>query len=458
MAIDSPHQTFFTRQVQRLLDRIYGHSSIKDSLLDRAKGYFESEEFKASTENLTEDQERLHQLECTERQASLSAICAEVIELSEGETFNETNRKSAQLLGTIQLLSYTEGKKIAAHNERSKSLYKAILALRLLDRLIIDGLIVEPSILKYLEGCSGEDYLDFFNKDAAAAQRFINQIKIPVVMAALLQDIGNYHPQAQTILCGSDGKLNPFRTLELAQRKELLQINYQQTVKYLTDAVGIPVFVGNTKAERDSFYADEHEKQRFVQQLLKSSVNPKKSIGNVLKVPQIYSSIILSTKTSYNYKLLPQVFQVLNKNAELGACSQGVVDALYKVTGMFPQGFGVVYLPQGEFGEQGDCYEYAIVNALYPENPKQPFCRMVTRKLAFMGFGHDVVIKEDNNLYFSQTAKKLTTLSKDRLNEILALLSSNAQERKQLDLIPRCWHAKEYFSVKTNQKLWNKVE
>jgi hypothetical protein len=178
----------------------------------------------------------------------------------------------------------------------------------------------------------------------------------------------------------------------------------------------------------------------------------------VLKVPQIYVSIILSTKASYNYKLLPQVFQVLNKNAELGACSQGVVDSLYQITGMFPQGFGIVYMPHGEFGEKGDSYEYAIVNGLYPDDPIEPICRMTTRKLTFIGFGHDTIIKQGSNLYFPNTAKKLATLSKDRLNEILELLSSNSSERKELDLLPRCWHAKEFFSVKTNQKLWNKVE
>ncbi len=458
MALDSPHQTYFTRQVQRLLDRIYGHSAVKDSLLDRAINYFENEEFKASTENLTEDEERLHKLECNERHASLSAICFEIIELSEGENFTETNRKSAQLLGTIQLLCYTEGKNIAAHNEKCKSLYKAILALRLLDRLIIDGQIVEPYILKYLNENSGEAFLDFTNQDADAAQRFIMQIKMPIVMAALLQDIGNYHPAAQKIICGSDGKLSPFRTLALEQRKELLQINYRQTIKYLTDALGSPVFVGNSKAEREVFYGEEHEKRKFVNVLLKSSVSPKKSIGNILKVPQIYVSIILSTKTSYNYKLLPQVFQVLNKNAELGSCSQSVVDSLYKITGMFPQGFGAVYIAVGEFGEQSDCYEYGIVNGLYPANPQEPICRMVTRKLTFIGFGHDIIIKKNCNLYFAQTAKKLATLSKERLNEILDLLSSNAEERKELDLLPRCWHAKEYFSLKANQKLWNKIE
>jgi len=166
----------------------------------------------------------------------------------------------------------------------------------------------------------------------------------------------------------------------------------------------------------------------------------------------------LSTKASYNYKLLPQVFQVLNKNAQLGACAQGVVDALYTITGMFPQGFGIVYMPSGEFGEQGDCYEYAIVNNLYPKKAEYPICRLTTRKLTFISYGQNSVIPKSSNLYFTQTAKKLATLSKDRLNEILELLSSNSQERKQLDLLPRCWQANEFFSIKANQNLWNKTE
>ena len=37
---------------------------------------------------------------------------------------------------------------------------------------------------------------------------------------------------------------------------------------------------------------------------------------------------------------------------------------------------------------------------------------------------------------------------KMKSGEILELLSSNANERKQLDLLPRCWHVKDYFSIK----------
>ena len=62
------------------------------------------------------------------------------------------------------------------------------------------------------------------------------------------------------------------------------------------------------------------------------------------------------------------------------------------------------------------------------------------------------------NLYFAETAKSFSTISKERLNEILELLVSNYNERKQLDLLPRCWQPGEFFELKINQKLWNKVK
>ncbi|WP_019029560.1 hypothetical protein [Colwellia piezophila] len=458
MAKDSPHQTHYTRQIHHLLAMVYGRSSVKDSLLDRAIGYFEQEEFRPSDEKKSLQESSVEQMQRTERHSNLLSISLTILELAEGENYADNNRKSAQFLGTIQLIRPSEGKHVATNNEQRKSVYKAVLALRLLDRLILDGQMLEPYVNKFLTDISPEQYLDFADHDSEAYQRFTAQVKIPLIMASIIEDIGLYHPKSQSILLGGDGKLDPFRTLEVKQRKELLQINYRQTLKYVSEGVGMPIFVGNTKAEREQFIVDEQDKHAFIKLLLKASINPKNTIGNVLKVPQIYTSIIFSTKASYNYKLLPQVFQVLNKNAELGACAQLVVDALYKITGMFPQGFGVVYMPLGELSGTGDCYEYAIVNGLYPAKAEQPNCRMTTRKLTFIGYGQNTVIAINSNLYFTNTAKKLATLSKDRLNEILELLSSNSKERKKLDLLPRCWYGNEFFSVKANQNLWNKVD
>lgn len=450
------NQTHYTRQTQVLLSKIYGRSFLNDSMLERAINYFDNNEFIATDESVSPESLALQQLEQKDRHNHLQMICHEILELVEGDSFEDTNKKSAQLLGTIQLISPTEGNKVAENNEQCKALYKAILSLRLLDRLLLNDAVSDPYITEVLAEFEGYSYAEL---DSAARLRFANLVKIPLIMAALLQDIGNFHDHAQNIIRGEDGEQDPNRIIESEERKQLTKINYKQTLLYICNGLGIPSYIGNSKAERDQFVIDEQRKHQFLQKLIKSSFQAKQGIGNLLKVPQLYVSIILSTKSSYNYKVLPKVYQVLNKNAELGACSQKAVDALYQITGMFPQGYGVIYMPVDEMGEQGDCYEYAIVNQLYPKVPEQPLCRMATRKLAFIGYGHNIEVKKNNNLYFPYMAKKVATLSKERLNEILELLSSNYQERQQLDLLPRCWHANEFFSVKTNQKLWNrKVE
>ena len=456
MAKDSPHQTNYTRQIFSLLTKVYGRSPIRDSLLDQAIDYFTGEAFTPTDHIPSKDKVKVEKTQRSERATNLLSIAQMVFDLAEGANFAETNRKSAQFLGTLQLISPTEGRRIATSNEQSKAVYKAVLCLRLLDHLIIHENIEDTYINKYLGDISPAQYKNFSSHDYQAYQRFIDQVKIPLIMAALIQDIGNYHPKAQLILCGSEGELNPFRTLEVEQRKALLQINYSETLNYISEGVGIPNFLGNTKAEREQFLMVEQDKMFFITKLLKTSVNPKKSIGNVLKVPQIYTSIILSTKASYNYKLLPQVFQVLNKNAQLGACEQDFVDALFKITGMFPQGYGIVYMPLGDFGDSGDSYEYGIVNRLYPTDPEHALCRMTTRKLTYISYGQNIAIPTGSNFYFTETAKKLALLSKERLHEILELLSFDVKDRKELDLLPRCWHASEYFSVKAHQNLWNK--
>jgi hypothetical protein len=464
MSKKSLHQTHFTNQVQLLIDRIYGRSVLKDSMLDQAIEYFNhlDENQQTAPEGLEKKEQSKEegtgndQLRSSKAQrlTNLQTICLEIIALCESESVTECHRKSAQLLGTIQLLSPTEGSKIALSNERHKPLYKAVLCLRLLDRLCDDGNITEPFIKEYLAKLSPGQYHSFATVDPKGYERFLSQIKIPLIMSALLQDIGHYHPDAQRIILGAEGANDPFASLGIAERKLVLQISYRETVRYLVNGIGATGYVGNSKAEREQFNIVEQKKLVFIKHLLKSSITPKKGIGNLLKVPQLYSSMVLSTKASYNYKLLPKVYQVLNQNAQRGGCSQLVVDALYTITGMFPQGYGIVYFPINSSGEQQDNYEYAIVNQLYPPEPEHPLCRIATRHLAFVSRGQSIEVKRNANLYFRETAEKLKLLSKERLNAILVLLASNYDERKDLDLLPRCWQGGPYFSIKKNQKIW----
>lgn len=131
------HQTHFTSQVQLLIDRIYGRSILKDSMLERAIEYFNHQDAnqqlaqvsrlrkKSSAGDVTNNEQlRLAQLQ---RKTHLQTICLEIIDLCESEDTVECHRKSAQLLGTIQLLSPTEGSKIADHFLFSPGLSHALV-------------------------------------------------------------------------------------------------------------------------------------------------------------------------------------------------------------------------------------------------------------------------------------------------------------------------------------------
>ena len=470
--------TKFTTKVKILLTKIYGPSPSKDSVLERAIAFYDLEflsqgkvkslnnemaklvkiDSDKSNKKLLklerEQQENLKVLnaERNERAEHLQRICRDILELCEGESLAETKRKSAELLGTMQLLLPTEGSKVAVENERSKPLYRAVLALRLLDQICLKNSSSEDTLAQELMAIVAFDFKELRSGSAEAFRQFTNLVKIPVLMAAILQDIGHYHPNARKIIQGVDGKLDCFRTLQLEERKALLQINYRETIKYFLNGIGVVNYLGDSVAEKEAFDSAQTHTLRFVKQLLMSSFQPKLGVGNILKVPQIYAGIILSTKKNYNYKLLPRVYQALYKNAERGRCSRQVVDALYQITGDFPQGFGVIYIPNDV--EQDVHYEYAIVTQLYPEKPNEPKCRKASRQLTFIGHGHDLIVKKSNNLYFVETAQEFSNISKARLDEILSLLSSNYIERKELDLLPRYWQPGEFFLNKDNQKLW----
>ena len=148
---------------------------------------------------------------------------------------------------------------------------------------------------------------------------------------------------------------------------------------------------------------------------------------------------------------------MLEKGVEKGVYSPVAVSALLKITGVFPQGFGVTYIPKDSDRQDLDRYEYAIVTGLYPDDPRMPVCRMVTRNLTYNVSAQGCVVSVDNNLYYPTARKKLERISEERLLEILSKLVSNFEERKSMALLPKCWHPDEYFSYTKNQNLWNKA-
>jgi len=484
MTLGTIGKSTYSKSVSALISRIYDNTSVGDSVYEQAIRYFQQAEEQQAEKTELEQQvylfenrqqqvsqkdlalvernlqqaqsehntfQQARDAEAAVRMASLKKLCQDVLSLCQGESTEDTNLMSAKLLGTIQLLSPTEGKQVAPSNQKSKHLYKAILALRLLDKLLADGELNNAYVQNKFNASK--------DKKAAADEYdpFRDDVQVPLVMAALLQDIGSCHPEAQRILKGDDGKADEFRVLENDERTALLQISYRESLKYVTQGLGLDRYTGNSRDERDQHLKLEAERQNFVTFLLKNAIKPEHGIGNLLKIPQIYTSVVLSTKASFSYETLPKVTLVLEKGVEKGVYSKVAVDALIAITGVFPQGFGVTYIPKDSDRQDLDRYEYAIVTGLYPADIRQPICRMVTRNLTYNVSAQGCIISVENNLYYPQARKKLEKISEDRLLEILSKLVSNFEERKNMPLLPRCWHPGEYFSYVKNQNLWNKV-
>ncbi|MBN7821092.1 hypothetical protein [Bowmanella yangjiangensis] len=472
-------ESHYTKSVRNLIKKVHDQSPIKDSLYEQAADYFAmqsglSEQLQdlkqqvASTKDASSSRGEARHKDAQgklkrfnqhseegrlQRYKELHQVCEQILDLTDAISEDESARNFSRLLGTILLTTQTEHRKVALFNQKSKHLYKATLCLLLLDAMLADKQISNPYVLKHFE----KRVVNAKSKDEANQCPFRLYVKVPLLMTALLQDVGQSHPDVQAILKGPDGSEDEFRTLDREERQEMLKLSYQHTINYLKDGIGCGSYVGNSKQERELFNEAEKDKLKFVMTLIKSSLDPRQTIGNLLKIPQVYTSVVLSTKLGQAYDTLPKATLVLEKAAEKDALNGKAVQSFIRVVGHFPQGFGITYIPKDSDRRDLDRYEYAIVNGLYPENPSVPICRSATKNLEFTGLGHDLLIGVDNNLYYPQARKKLEVMSKERLLEILSKLVSNFEERKELALIPNCWHPYTFFSYAKHQNLWNKT-
>jgi hypothetical protein len=476
-------ESTFTKAVTTLVKYIQSNTPIKDSLFEQAQLYFEtSDENKQARlvlqekinniENLLQAadnktkvnmKKKLYAAQLafkkelsrqqqarTLRITAVIELCTNLLVLCEAGNWQETQVKSAKLLGTLQLLSPGVGAKLARQNQRFKPAYKGVIALRLLDKLLKD-----EKISNHYINDRYQEELRYPDQEGDLSQ-FQRDVAIPVLIAALFQDVGLMHPKAQLILKGEDGTLDEFRVLGKEDRLALLKINHKQTLDYISHGLGMRQYIGNSKEERADFERNEKEKLAFTRTLLVDALKPKLGVGNLIKVPQIYASVIFSSKQSYNFLDLPKAGLVIARAAEGGAISKVVADYLLSIVGHFPQGYGITYIPKDDDNQDMDRYEYAIVTELNPTDPYIPRCRVATRNLTFISNGQTISVKRESNLYFSVAKKKLEKINPARLEKILLKLVSNFEERINLDLIPSFWNPYGFFCYTKLQNLWKK--
>jgi hypothetical protein len=476
------HSTSYTRSVQSLLKNIQGPGNTQ-TLYAHAREYFaHADEDKAKLESINErivsakgklkntsyavrktqtgkiemlmfslQDERLRQDELRlMRLDKATEVCLEILSLSEGKDFEDTAYKSAKFLGTILLLSPSQGKTLSELHQRMKPAYKAVLSLRLLDKLMLDELIKKPYVLEHY------DVRKRYGSSEGISVGMTQTILLPIMMAAIFQDIGLEHPDSLALLKGDDNQ-DVFRPLEAEELPIITKLNYKNTQDYIANGLGCQKYLGNSNEQQKKFEQQEKTRLRFQQGLIKDAVVSRQSFGDIIKIPQVYASVVLSTKRNYQRKDLPKAALLIEQLAENKTVNHQAARAFLSVVGYFPQGYGICYIAKDIRGGEVDGYEYAIVNSLYPIDPKEPTCRKVSRHLRYVSPAGVDVIEQEYNLHFDPSRKKLSKLDKNRLLEVMHKLVHKFDPADAANLIPAYWEPYEYFTQKINQNLWNQL-
>lgn len=385
------------------------------------------------------------------RQARLTRtleVCLTLLSLISGNSYAETELKSAKLLGTLLLLSPGTGKSLSVVHQRLKPVYKAVLSIQFVAQLESSNSIRNNYLVKHQVADGQSLSQDFWSQDYTQA------VVLPIMLAAIFQDVGLMHPDAMEILEGNKGnKLNPFRILEPEQRNAILSLNNQYTMQFLNYGLGVQIYKGHDKEQKVRFDRMENERLAFQQSLVSDAGKSKKGVAEIIKVPQIYTSIVLSTKQDYKRSDLPKAALILEQMANKGAASQKAVDEFIKLVGYFPQGYGVCFIPETQVG--GSKYEYAIVNQLSPTEKQIPKCKIVTKKLMFTISGKNLDISIKKNLHFATARKSISAMSQQRVTEIMGALTHNFNAATDDMPLPSYWEPHEMFISKGLQNIWS---
>ena len=460
--------TSYTQQVKELVAQFHDNKKYAHTVVSDAREYFSNAaKYNAQKKDLTEDyqkaasdnakallKDKLKQLDLTsegerlERVDRLNQFTDKFLSLTDADSESETRIASAKFLGTLLLITDAHKDDLPQQHQLLKPLYKAALALRLVDDVLAKGNIKHSYLGKYIDSLSRYTGNQFW------LERWKQELAFPIVKAALMQDIGLYHPAAEDVLYGNSKDKDPFRLLDELERKMLLKLNLQHSLAYLKLGLGIPIIPANTKQEREKHNFIEQQALDFALETIQDATILKNHVGDIIKTPQIYSSFVLSTKSDYNRKDVPKGYMVIEQLMKNGTLEQRIATCFLKMVGYFPQGFGIAYIATDDQGTPKDGFEFAVVNRLYPDSPSEPRVRSVSRNRSFITSGKDLIIKKAQNLFFQSNHKKIQRIDKTRLKEIMSQLSGGQSNNAAEELIPQFWEPYDFFSEKKNQSIW----
>ncbi|WP_189405895.1 hypothetical protein [Alteromonas halophila] len=376
---------------------IKGHSSAKRYLSKLVA------QQSASDMELRELETRLN-TQSNNRYELLDHLTDHMLDLLSGE------RIFSQFLGTIALSTPSPKEKVRhIRNEKYKPIFITALTIALFEevrtRHTFDSRFLHDELKKLFPSDKSyslmADKLQQEREDSSAPEAMPGDIKLayrenilkPLAKAALLQSIGMHSPEANDVL-GHDR----YRKLDQQERERLLSIADKKTSDYLKIGIGIPTMRFNSREERDAYLSHEKKQLAFILNTLKSTKYTGHELGDLLRIPMTYASFMLSTKQDFDYRQIYRAYDILEQGKADKAYNAVYVDCFLNMVGRFPLGSGI-YVIQQESGE----IERAIVSSLYPADPDEPTCKIITRRQIQFLSQAEVVVSKGSNLFFPES-------------------------------------------------------
>lgn len=344
--------------------------------------------------------------ERNERFEKLDQLVDQVLELLDGQ------KTLSQLLGTIILSTNISDKIRFPHNEQLKPIYITALTIALFEEARLKGLFNNPYLIHKTHEIFNTDIPYSMTADKVSTrfskashyqplppdlkQQYKEEVLKPLAKVALLQSIGSYSPEVKAIFNG-----DRYRALSSDERHTLLEITNQKTLDFIRFGISIPKRKFNTKSEKEAYYQAEKVKLAFMLQVVKGLKTPQNELGDLIRIPMIYSSILLSTKPKYDYDQIFNAYDIIARGQASQILRADYTQLFLKMMGRFPLGAGLYFIQQ-ETGK----IEKAIVSSLYPVDPNEPICKQVTRGQLHAVGPSEIVISQHTNIYFKHARIK----------------------------------------------------
>ncbi len=316
----------------------------------------------------------------------------------------DSRRLFSQFLGTIALSTPLPEEKVrCVRNEKYKPIYTAALVVALFEEARCQHQFEHPYLKAKLADIFGEnssrDQSKYMDLGAAAMNpkvkfRYREEVLKPVAKAALIHAIGSYSPEVEGIFDG-----DRYRQLEPQQRNILIGSINKKSIDYLKVGIGIPQQRFDSRSEQKEHVARESEKLQFMLSFLASSGGKNGSKGSemadLLRIPMVYSSFIVSTKSDFDYRLIYQAYDTIEEGVASGLYDEQFGRLFLAMVGKFPVGSGVYFI-----SKETEAIEKGIVCSLFPNHADEPFCKQITRQQVQSLSQSEVVVTRGSNIYY----------------------------------------------------------